>query len=117
MRLIAAFILISLSTIPQSQRCGCKNLSGKSYPGMGNMVIVESGRNLRRLQGKIIFPNYITNVEEPGKDVIVEVYRYMGADKKSEVHNIPDLRDPVASCLTGDDGKFCFKDIPSGKYV
>lgn len=84
---------------------------------MGNMIIVESGKNLTRLQGKIIFPNYITNVEEPGKDVVIEVYRYMETDKKSEVYNVPDQRDPVASCLTGDDGKFCFRDIPSGKYV
>ncbi len=118
MKLIAAsLILICLSVTAQNPRCGCGSVPIDANPSMGNKLIVESGKNLRKIQGRIVFPNYITNVEEPGREIIVQVYRYTEADKNIEIYNVPNGRDSVASCLTGDDGRFCFDHLSSGKYV
>jgi hypothetical protein len=81
---------------------------------MGNMALVENGGRVRKIQGQILFPNYITNSMKPADNVIVEVYKYVSG---VDAFRIPDQQPRIASCLTGPDGRFCFVGMPAGKYV
>jgi protocatechuate 3,4-dioxygenase beta subunit len=73
-------------------------------------VVVEA-KAYRRLQGRVV------RLGEPVEDALVEIFdkpEYLlspGSDSQDRPK-----QERLAACRTSADGKFCFRDLPSGTY-
>jgi hypothetical protein len=104
--LTSILLLSSLGILASRPSCQCRPASEEDIPHGANERITYTERTVREIHGTIIY-----RTGEPVKDVVVEVFDANGAD-----NNLEQQKRRVA-CVTGEDGKFCFADLPSGKYV
>ncbi len=114
MRLIASmFLLISLGTAQQNNKCVCQMEPNES-PVLGNVDtgLMKGGR-FRILHGRVLYPN-----GEPVENAIVEVFTYpKGIDNQYLRAHLLNSRDRKTACMTGENGRFCFTGLSSGKYL
>src|ERR1051326_1430459 len=121
-KLVLLLILISSVAAPSSGKgCGCASATGETTRWGGNETILIKPRGtFEFVGGKVLMG------DEPMDDALVEVFDkpdYLLCDWTAEDGNPNKCsNDPpadqrrIAACVTGKDGKFCFDNIPSGKY-
>lgn len=116
-------VVLLLSGNPASpQNCGCANVpdTEKTHSAYSHGHIVYSkARTVRSFDGVVIFPKGMRPEGESIPETLVEVFTdgevlVMGNSPEAMMRREKQKR--VAACKTGDDGKFCFDDLPSGKY-
>jgi len=110
-RITLSFALLSFtgSSVLGDCKCG-RPLKGETTHWGGNMSIeLEQNSTLKMVQGRVV-----EHGGEPLQGALVEVFVYDGhvpreGDNKRQQKSL-------AACKTAEDGKFCFKNLPSGKY-
>src|SRR5262249_42143104 len=94
-------------------KCSQPLPSDKTHWGQENVIIKED-RVFKALHGKIV--SFADN--EPLRRVLVEVYDHpeglLLGWKDREAGKAKQRR--IAACITGEDGEFCFSNIPPGQY-
>ena len=66
----------------------------------------------------VFFPNYaLESGREPGNDIVVEIYIYSGDYSDQNVNKILGVKNRVAACVTGVDGRFSFLRLKPGRYL
>ena len=107
--LIWASLFGSIST----SDCCCRKAPNES-PVLGNVPVVATGGTVRVVRGKVLYPN-----GEIVKGAIVEVFdNFLGTDDwQNADHEAITARPRRAVCATGDDGSFCFANLPPGRYL
>jgi hypothetical protein len=123
-KLVLLLILISPVVAPSSGKgCKCASATGETTRWGGNeIIVVKPGGTYGFISGKV----RMMIAEEPMEDALVEVFDkpdYLLCDWTPEAGNPnkcstdpPADQRRIAACVTGKDGKFCFDNIPSGKY-
>ncbi len=104
--------LILVSLLSGSSQCNCRAIPIIETPHGANEFILISEIKVNRIAGKALLPN-----EEPANEAIVEVYDYSSSslDYKDVYAVLTDKR--RAACMTGENGAFCFKNLPPGRYL
>ncbi len=80
--------------------------------GGNEMIVMVDEKSHRELHGKVVAPD-----DKPLENALVEIFdkpEYLSAPGDNS-HGNPEQK-RLAVCLTGRDGKFCFRNIPSGSY-
>jgi hypothetical protein len=114
--LVLLLVLAATALSVPRNPCRCRGLL-QGAPTMGNLFGTLSAGSMRIIQGTAFYPNTGKRVNE----AIIEVYenssKFNDANiPYSEVDKII-AQQPKAACMTGSDGKFCFTDLPPGKYL
>jgi len=98
----------------QKSACSCKKAPpGETTHWSNGEVIMNDGKIYQRLYGVVKYPD-----NSPAPDALLEIYdkpdnilrRWKHAKPK------PIRQRLIATCKTGTDGRFCFANIPPGKY-
>jgi len=116
MRLIVILMMLVNSSFHfQQSSCGCSPPIREQKTSWGkDWVIITESENLKLLQGKAVS----TREDATLANVLVEVYDQpdiLLLDWKERSARISEQH-RIAACVTGKDGRFCFRKIPPGKY-
>ena len=106
-------LLALLGGLPQHTKCLCGKVSDDEVAHGANEVVEYKERAVRQIKGMV---RYAYN-ETPVEDVVVEVFDITDDVKDHDAYQIASLKKRRAACLTGKDGRFCFDNLPSGRYV
>ncbi len=113
----AIFLTMFFLTVPAGLRGDCKCTrpdKGETTRWGGNeMVVIVKDSSLKQLQGVVQEPSGTAFA-----GALVEVFthpEYLRSDLPSAQGEKPEQQ-RVAVCLTGSDGKFCFKHLQPGTY-
>ncbi|MDQ6788014.1 MAG: hypothetical protein M3033_14510 [Acidobacteriota bacterium] len=109
------FTFIS-SAFAQNENCSCNSASENDKPLGGNHVTVQNEGKVKQIRGITTF--FID--DKIFKDVVVEVFEITKEEEKNISDNawrIVENKQRKIGCITGDDGKFCFKNLQRGTYV
>ena len=108
-------LLIPLAAPLPSSKCQCRKVKDET-PVLGTVFVAMNGGRVRKLQGVVLYPN-----GDIMKDAIVEVFENRS---KADDENISPAevslstnRKRKAACMTGEDGRFCFSNLPPGRYL
>jgi hypothetical protein len=105
------FSTVATPTVRGDCKCHPPTKDETTHPGANQVVVVVEKDSYRRLEGKIEMYD-----ARPLKDVLVEIFDQPEYLLDTSNFPKPPNQRRVAVCLTSADGKFCFKDLPSGKY-
>ena len=113
---LLVILLIGLTPFwqaPGSSRCQCKTSLEDTRQGANENVIFVERKKRHRLEGVVrngggdILPDVLVEVfDEP--DYLLLEYPESELRKKKQKR--------LRGCVVGADGKFCFRDLPAGKY-
>jgi hypothetical protein len=112
-KLLFLALLISLFASAAGRTCSCSEASGRDTPYGANEYIEQKEATVKRVLGKVT----LAYGEQPVKDAVVEIYDVPDADRHLEAYKVVGKHTRRAACVTGDDGSFCFPELPSGRYV
>src|SRR5215470_7126893 len=106
---MTSFIVILLLLLPSGSNCDCHPVKANQTSYGANLFILVDGFKVSEISGKVS----LRDGADPVVDAIVEVFKYSnsGADYKDVDRALAKKR--RAACATGNDGAFCFSDIPS----
>jgi hypothetical protein len=104
-------LILIVGSLP-ARPCSCQKALEHDLPHGANEDIEYSDRTVKRIQGRVVFHD-----ESPVEDVVVEVYQITREDKTLRPREIVRRRERRAACVTQKDGRFCFADLPSGRYL
>jgi protocatechuate 3,4-dioxygenase beta subunit len=110
LKIALSFVLLGFagSSVLGDCKCG-RPLEGETTHWGGNESIeLEQKSTLKMVQGRVEYGG------RPLRGALVEVFASegripIGNDEKSEQKRL-------ATCKTAEDGEFCFKNLPSGRY-
>jgi hypothetical protein len=105
-------VLLAVSSLSE-RRCSCQKALERDLPHGANETIEYSEKTVKRIAGRVAY----WNNNEPAQDVVVEIYEIPHAVKKLKPHEIVSRRHRKAACVTLQDGRFCFPELPSGRYL
>ena len=105
-------ILVVLAALPQKSKCPCQPTLETDSPHGANEVIEYTGKTVKKLHGRILYPN-----GEPVNEAVVEIYEYGDADRNVGAYEITKSKERRTACLTDKYGYFCFTGLPSGRYA
>jgi hypothetical protein len=115
MRIIAILLVFtSLEVFTSGNTCNCrKPITGETTHWGNSDVIVQEDKIFKSIRGVVQRPD-----GSPMPDTLVEIYnRPEGLLLDWRERKERDSRQHrIAACKTGDDGNFCFVNIPPGKY-
>ena len=111
--LLLIFSLILSLHESRVSRCLCVASDESTRAGANEMIVVTAPGKYRQLAGAVKDLN-----GEIVSDVLVEVYdkpeylllKYPESEEKKKAQR------RLEGCIVGADGKFCFRDLPPGKY-
>ena len=113
-------VLLISNIYSEQNNCGCKcvSTSETTYEGHGFILVDPDERVVKTFRGTVIYPEHIYPKQEPVPETLVEVFDHPEAIPKtpSEAKQAQEVRRRVAACKTGENGKFCFDNLPFGKY-
>ena len=112
-KLLITILLIGLFAVPSERTCSCRKASDGDVPHGANEDIQYSEKTVKSINGTVSF-NY---GDEPIEGAVVEVYDVTAADKNLTNREIMGQRPRREACVTSEDGRFCFPNLPSGTYV
>ena len=109
-KIVLSLVLLGFAGPSVLGDCKCGGLlEGETTHWGGNMSVeLEQKSTLKMVQGRV------ENDGKPFRGALVEVFMsdgqiYSGSDEKRGQRRL-------GTCKTGEDGKFCFKNLPSGRY-
>ena len=105
-------LLLLVGSLP-ARPCSCQKALAHDLPHGANEDIEYSERTVKGIQGRVVY----FHDASPAEDVVVEVYQITREDKKLTPREIVLHRERRAACVTSKDGRFCFADLPSGRYL
>ncbi len=109
-------ILATISMLAQTEDCACISASAKDVPLGGNILEIDLAGTVKQIKGKA---KITTNVNGSG-DIVVEIFSISKAEEKNlenDAWKIVENKKRKTACVTGEDGKFCFKNLKNGTYV
>lgn len=100
-----------LAALSQPLQARCRHASKDDVPYGANEFILEEGPiEVGEILGVVLDPSGAQ------RHAVVEVYKYDGGENSTDAMKaLEDQR--IAACITGDDGKFSFPDLPPGRYL
>ncbi|HJZ67994.1 MAG TPA: hypothetical protein VKF81_07730 [Blastocatellia bacterium] len=112
--LIAGLIFGFSCNAPPLETCKCtpSGPDETTHWGGNQVIVFKESKVYRSLRGTVQI------VDKPLSNVLVEIFDHpdhllldypKNEEEKAKQHRI-------AACKTGDDGKFCFENVPKGKY-
>jgi hypothetical protein len=112
----AAALFASLLVAPSvlgDCKCGTPDKGETTRWGGNQMIVVKEESSFRKLEGRVQMSD-----DRTLENALVEVFDHPGylldtSDSRSEG---PPEQKRLAACRTGKDGKFCFRNLPAGKY-
>jgi hypothetical protein len=120
--LIVLLLFIPLATFtPSTKGCNCSPAQGDTTRWGGNeWIAYKQARTYQVINGKVVGAVGGQGMD----DVLVEIFdkpEYLLCEWKDYNSNKCTTDPPaeqrrVAACATGKDGKFCFSNIPAGRY-
>jgi hypothetical protein len=106
-----AFLLAFSGNLPIKNHCGCVKVTSGEAPLIGGEGIIMNfkPRYYRQIRGVVVFPD-----GTPAADSLAEIFvdSYLFSEKTWDK---PEER-RIAVCKTTANGKFCFPNLPPGKY-
>lgn len=117
--LLILFLLLSHSYSDQNN-CGCKSVSDseKTHPGHGFVIADRDERPVKSFRGTVIYSEDVYSEEVPVGETLVEVFDHPELILKTpaDAELARKIQRRVAACKTGENSKFCFDNLPAGKY-
>jgi hypothetical protein len=120
----AFFIAISVvgfGSIYNGGDCGCRAVDSSvtTRSGGNEFVVLKQSAALKSLKGKVTMP-----LPELNEDVLVEVFdqpdylicEWRDGNPNNCTSTPPETQHRIAACVTRKDGRFCFSNLPAGKY-
>jgi hypothetical protein len=114
--LVLAFLLLLPAGFPAKHNCGCvkakRNETTRQW-GNEHIVLVDH-KPYRQIQGTVFIGN-----KEKIENALVELFthpEHLLLSTYVEREEAKSKQRRLAACKTGADGRFCFKNIPAGKY-
>jgi hypothetical protein len=112
----AVLLLLSVFVAPSvlgDCKCGTVKEEEITRWGGNEVVIQVEEKTYRQLSGTVQMFG-----DRPLKDVLVEIFDRPGylLNRSAPFKRYDPEQKRVAACRTSADGKFCFRDLPSGKY-
>ena len=105
-----SFVLLGFASSSVLGDCKCvRPLEGETTHWGGNTSIELEKSILKMVQGRV------ENGGKPLRGALVEVFASEGPIPSWNVGKGEQKR--LAACKTAEDGKFCFKNLPSGTYA
>jgi hypothetical protein len=106
--------LILISLLSGCSQCNCKTVPTNETSHGANEFIMISEIKVNRIAGKVLRPG-----DEPENEAIVEVFNYSSSssDYKDVNAALYYYKKRRASCMTGENGAFCFNKLPPGRYL
>jgi hypothetical protein len=120
---LTTLLLFSSASGVGSEECSCtKAGDGVTTRGGSWQVPTTEKKVLKTIRGEVLFSK-----DHPLDDVLVEVFDNPDAlldlfRPCPDGENCPNSRDlpkkqkRLAACMTGEEGEFCFPDLPPGRY-
>lgn len=112
LRLLQLWIVCCvLAALSQPLHARCRHASNDDVPYGANEFILQDGtEEVGQVFGVVLDPSGAQ------RHAVVEVYKYDGGENSTDAMKaLEDQR--IAACITGDDGKFAFPDLPPGRYL
>ena len=113
-KLVAIALTLPWVSIPaNSNKCDCVASVESTRPGANQTLLVVERRKYRGINGIVRDENGLAV-----SDLLVEVYDHPEHLLLSYPENLQNkkMQHRIAACVVGKDGRFCFKNIPAGKY-
>jgi hypothetical protein len=111
---VSALGLLACTLVAPSVLSDCKchhpQKGDATRQGANMFVVQQEEKPYRELSGRVEL-----HEETPIEDVLVEVFdqpEYLLRERPSEAPK----QKRLAACVTAEDGKFCFRHLPPGKY-
>jgi hypothetical protein len=96
----------------------CKKAKDEDIPHGANETILVDEGVIRQVHGMVFFPNNaLESRREPQNDIVVEIYIYSGDYSDQNINKILGVKNRVAACVTGVDGRISFLRLKPGRYL
>lgn len=108
-----AALLLCLVGLCAPSLADCKKAGRDQVPQGANEIVILRDQNVGRLQGVVS----IGFEGQPGRGVVVEVYRYNGEPGGVKTAEFLQTAKPSVACLTNARGAFEFPRLKPGQYL
>ena len=109
---VFACLLVAPSVLGDC-KCGTPDKGETTLWGGNEMIVVTEENSFRKLEGRVQMSG-----DRPLENALVEVFDhpdYLLDTSHSRGEGPPEQK-RLAACRTAKDGKFCFRNLPAGKY-
>jgi hypothetical protein len=111
---IPALALVACALVAPSLFGDCKchhpEKGDSTRPGANMFIVQQEEKPYRKLEGRVEL-----HEDRPLEEALVEVFDQPEYLLKNG-GNAPNSQKRLASCVTSEDSKFCFRHLPPGKY-
>lgn len=112
-KLLTSILLLALLGNPTGRpSCQCQPATEGEVPHGANENLQFASQTVREIHGMVSSP-----AGQPSSEIIVEVFDIKDGDSNLDLSQIAEQRKRRRACRVGEDGKFCFTELPSGKYL
>ena len=109
---LATSLLAPMSSMPVDCTCHKPAKGDKTRYGGNMMIVVPVEKTYRELHGTVQM-----NDDQVLENALVEIFDNPDYLLNSNPNAVKQPRQTrLAACVTGPDGKFCFRHLPTGKY-
>jgi hypothetical protein len=94
-------------------KCGAPDKGETTRWGGNEMIVVKEESSFRKLEGRVQMSD-----DRTLENALVEVFDHPDylLDRSHSRNEGPPEQKRLAACRTAKDGKFCFRNLPAGKY-
>ena len=112
-------LAVSITVIGSAAKCKCQSTNESTRDGANEWVVYQEPVIHKRVEGVVVEPAGV-----PQQDALVEIFDqpdYLMCEWRANnpngcSPNPPANQRRLGVCKTAKDGKFCFDNIPTGKY-
>jgi hypothetical protein len=112
MKLLALFFIFSnIGTAYNPADCNCRKAKKNETTEISSTRLDLDEQRVKKLKGQVLLHG------APLESVLVEIFTHPGLAKLPlDAPEREREQKRIAACFTDEDGNFCFKGIPAGKY-